>query len=124
MHIYWCKKLVYCSNCGEKIADDAYFCPKCGTKTDKGKAAKAVYPTDELRDAFYQVGIELERAFNIAAHETHSAIKRARPNMQQKTAQPELVVCPKCATKNPNGSIFCHNCGTRLAPADKSQSSA
>ncbi|MCX6644569.1 MAG: zinc ribbon domain-containing protein, partial [Candidatus Bathyarchaeota archaeon] len=61
--------MVYCSNCGEKIADDANFCPKCGTKTDKGKTANAAYPSDELRDAFYKVGIELERAFTIAARE-------------------------------------------------------
>ncbi len=117
MHIYG-EKLVYCSNCGEKIDDSAYFCPKCGTKTDKGKAAKAAYPADELRDAFYQVGIELEKAFNIAAQETHSAIQRARENWQQKTPQDQTVTCPKCATKNPTGSIFCHNCGTRLAPTE------
>ncbi len=116
--------MVYCSNCGSQIADDAYFCPKCGTKTDKGKAAKAVYPADELRDAFYQVGIELERAFNIAARETHAAIQRARENMQQKPAQPQTVTCPKCGTKNPYGSVFCHNCGTKLAPTEEPHGSA
>jgi ribosomal protein L40E len=108
--------LVFCSNCVAQIADDAYFCPKCGTKTEKGKAAKAAYPTDELRDAFYQVGIELERAFNIAARETNSAIQRARENMHGKPSQHQTIACPKCSTKNPCGSIFCHNCGTRLAP--------
>ena len=117
-------KLVYCSHCGEKIADDAYFCPKCGTKTDKGNATKAVYPADELRDAFYQVGIELEKAFNIVARETHSAIQKARENLQQKPAPQKTVVCPKCSTKNPYGSIFCHNCGTRLAPAEESHGGA
>jgi uncharacterized membrane protein YvbJ len=116
--------MTYCSNCGARIEDNAYFCPNCGTKTDKGKAAKAVYPADELRDAFYQVGIELERAFNIAAHETHSAIQRARENIQQKTTQQQNITCPKCSTKNPYGSIFCHNCGTKIAPVEKSQGSA
>jgi len=77
------KNLVYCSNCGSQIADDAYFCSKCGTKTEKGKAAKAVYPSDQLRDAFNQVGIELEKAFNIAARETNSAIQKAIENWQQ-----------------------------------------
>jgi predicted amidophosphoribosyltransferase len=118
--------LTYCSNCGEKIPDDVYFCPKCGTKTPEGKAANASYPADELRDAFYQVGVELERAFNIAARETHAAIKRARENMQQKpassTAQ-DTVVCPSCGTKNPYGSIFCNNCGTRIAPIEESHGS-
>jgi len=51
------KILVFCSNCGSKIDDEAYFCPKCGTKTIKGKAAKANYPEDELREALYQAGL-------------------------------------------------------------------
>ena len=117
-------KMVYCSNCGSQIADSAYFCPKCGTKTEKGRVAKAVYPTDELRDDFYQVGIELEKAFNMAARETHSAIQKAKENWQQKPAQQQTITCTKCATKNPNGSIFCHNCGTRLAPVEESHGSA
>jgi ribosomal protein L40E len=113
--------MVYCSKCGEKIPDDAYFCPKCGTKTLQGKAANAAYPSDELRDAFYKVGIELERAFNIAARETHAAIKRASESMQQKSAaaQQETVACPSCGIKNPYGSIFCNNCGTRIAPIEE-----
>jgi len=118
------KKLVYCSNCGAQIADDAYFCPKCGTKTDKGKAAKAAYPADELRDAFYQVGIELEKAFNMAARETHSAIQKAKENFQQKPTQQQTITCPKCATKNQYGSIFCHYCGTRFTPVEESHDSA
>ena len=83
--------MVYCSNCGEKIPDDAYFCFKCGTKTPVGKAAKATYPADELRDAFYQVGIELERAFNIAAKETQAAFKRVSEEMQQKQHKKPLL---------------------------------
>jgi uncharacterized membrane protein YvbJ len=116
--------LVYCSNCGEKLSDDACFCPKCGAKTEKGKAANVTYPSDELRDVFYKVGIELEKAFNIAAHETHAAVLRARENMQQKHAQLETVVCLKCGTKNLSGSIYCHNCGTRIAPIEEPHSSA
>ena len=116
--------MVYCSNCGARIADDAYFCPKCGTKTAIGKNAKVAYPSDELRDAFYQVGVELERAFNIAAHETHQAILKARDNLQQKPAQPQTVTCPKCGAKNPAGAIYCSACGARLAPIEESHGSA
>ncbi|MGA2682640.1 MAG: zinc-ribbon domain-containing protein [Candidatus Bathyarchaeia archaeon] len=122
MDIYG-EKMVYCSNCGAKIDDEAYFCPKCGTKTEKGKAAKALYPADELRDAFYQVGIELERAFNMAARETHSAIQRARENLQQKPPRQQTVTCSKCTTQNPNSSVFCYSCGTRLRPAEESHGS-
>lgn len=114
--------MVYCSNCGSKIDDDAYFCPKCGTKTQAGKAAKATYPVDELRDTFYQVGIELEKAFNIAAKETRAAFKKVseefekKPDSNQRAAPSESTVnCPKCGAKNPSGAIFCSNCGARLA---------
>ncbi len=120
--------MVYCSNCGAKIDDEAYFCPKCGTKTPKGKAAKAAYPSDELRDAFYQVGVELEKAFTLAAQETHAAFKKATENLQQKTAQkPQdtqgTVVCPKCGTRNVSGAIFCVSCGTRISPIEESHGS-
>jgi predicted amidophosphoribosyltransferase len=132
-HIGLVKNMVYCSNCGSKIDDEAYFCPKCGTKTQKGKAAKAAYPSDELQDAFYRVGVELERAFTMAAHETHQAILKAKDNFEGKTttttktstansAQNEIT-CPKCGTKNAYGAIFCNNCGTRLSPAEESHGS-
>ncbi len=121
--------MVYCSNCGEKIDDEAYFCPKCGTKTPKGKAANAAYPSDELQDAFYRVGVELERAFSMAAHETHQAILKAKRNFEKSntstttTSTKSTVVCPKCGTKNGYGSIFCNNCGERLAPIRESHGS-
>ncbi len=114
------KKLVYCSNCGAKIDDDANFCPKCGTKTVKGRSSNTPYPSDEIRDAMYNVGVELERAFTIAARETHAAFKRAKENMQQKNTTTSTqsseagIVCPKCGTKNPSGAVFCSNCGAKL----------
>lgn len=116
------KILVYCSNCGSKIDEDAYFCPKCGTKTLKGKAAKATYPADEIRDAFYQAGLELEKAFTIAAKETHAAFKKVKQGLQEKTvpnaSSQSTIACPKCGTKNFAGSIFCNNCGSRIVPSE------
>ena len=117
-------KLVNCSNCGEKIADDANFCPKCGIKTAKGRTANVVYPSDELRDAFYTVGIELERAFNIAARETHSAIQKAKENWKLKPVYQETVACTKCNTRNPSGSVFCNSCGARIASTEEPHGSA
>ena len=49
-----------------------------------GKTAKVTYPSDELQDAFYQVGMELEKAFTMAAQETQAAFKKVSDNMQQK----------------------------------------
>jgi len=116
--------MVNCPNCGEKIADDANFCPKCGTKSLKCRSANVVYPSDELRDAFYSVGIELEKAFSIAARETHSAIQKAKENWQQKPVQQsETVACTQCSTKNPSGSVFCNKCGAKIAPLEESHGS-
>ncbi len=109
--------MVYCSNCGAKIDDETYFCPKCGVRTPQGKAAHATYPTDELKDAFYQVGVELEKAFTIAAQEMHTAFKKVREDMQQKSANydaQKMINCSKCGTKNPPDSVFCSNCGAKL----------
>ncbi len=114
--------MVYCSNCGSKIDEDAYFCPKCGTKTLKGKAAKATYPADEIRAALYQAGLELEKAFTIAAKETQAAFKKAKEGLQEKTipnaSSQTAITCPKCGTKNFAGSIFCNNCGSRITPSE------
>ena len=112
-------KLVYCSICGEKLADDANFCPKCGTKTPQGKTANVVYPSSELREAFYGVGVELEKAFNMAARETQAALQKAKANIQQKPSQP-ATVCPQCGTKNPSGAIYCNNCGSKIVSAPAS----
>jgi uncharacterized membrane protein YvbJ len=109
--------MVYCLKCGTQITDDANFCPKCGTKTPQGKAAKSEYPSDELRDAFYQVGQELEKAFIIVAKETHAAFKKVSENMQQKTQSnqsEQSVICANCGAKNISSAIFCNSCGKRL----------
>ncbi|MGO8805220.1 MAG: zinc-ribbon domain-containing protein [Candidatus Bathyarchaeia archaeon] len=112
--------MAYCTNCGEKIADDANFCAKCGTKTAKGKAAKAVYPSDQLTDAFYTVGLELEKAFTLAARETHAALKRVSDDLQQKTRQTQTVACTKCNSQNAAGAVFCVSCGAKIAPTEES----
>jgi uncharacterized membrane protein YvbJ len=115
--------LVYCSICGEKIGDDAYFCPKCGAKTPKGRAANAAYPADQiLREGFYSVRAELEKAFTMADKEIHAAFQKARENLQQKPAYQQTVACPKCSSKNAYGSIFCSNCGSRIAPVEEPHS--
>ncbi len=117
--------MVYCSNCGTKLDDEAYFCFKCGTKTQAGKTAKATYPSDELRDAFYQVGLELEKAFTMAAKETQAAFKKVNENIQQKNSSNThgTVVCSSCGTKNVSGAVFCHNCGAKVVPSKESSGS-
>ena len=111
--------MVFCSNCGSQVAEEANFCPKCGTKTPRGTASKVSYPTGEIEDAFYRVGTELERAFKIAARETEEALKRARDNVKPKPAEPQpstiTIVCPQCGAQNAGAAVFCNRCGKKLA---------
>src|SRR4030042_770101 len=95
--------MAYCSNCGEKLPKDAYFCPKCGTKAVKGTEASVQTPTDDLREAFAKMSQELEKAFAVAAAEMQEAFQTARKNIQ-KSIQKESVVCSNCGEKNPSGA--------------------
>jgi ribosomal protein L40E len=110
-----CRNMSYCSNCGNKLSEDAFFCSKCGTKTPKGAQANVKYPSDELRDAFNNAGLELEKAFTIAAREIQNAFKKARDNINQETPKQNMVVCKNCGTENSPNAIFCRNCGNKLS---------
>ena len=111
------KLVEHCSNCGDKLPENAYFCPKCGTKTVKGTEANAKYPFDEMREAFTRMGVELEKAFSTAAVEIQAAFKKAATDMNQKSAGQEAIVCQNCSAKNPSDAVFCRSCGNKLASA-------
>jgi ribosomal protein L40E len=102
----------FCSKCGEKLPEDAYFCPKCGVKTRRGAEAGVTTPLDELGQAFSRMGQEMEKAFSKAADEIHGAFKTARKNVRESTGG--QVVCKNCKEKNPVDAVFCHSCGEKL----------
>jgi len=103
----------YCSNCGEKLPKDAYFCPKCGTKTAHGFDVNAPMVSDEMRQAFAKMSTEIEKAFAVAAKEIQTAFQTARENIQKST-QREPVVCANCGATNAAGSAYCFKCGQKL----------
>jgi ribosomal protein L40E len=105
----------YCHNCGEKLPDNAFFCPKCGTKTVTGVQSGASSPADDMRDALMRMSAEMEKAFTIAAKEVHEAFKQAKDNIQ-KTVVKESVICPNCGEKNPASATYCFKCGKKLGP--------
>ena len=105
--------MLYCSNCGEKLSEDALFCPKCGTKTAKGVESNVPGPSDELKAAFAKMSVELEKAFSVAAKEINAAFQTASENIQ-KSLHKEQVTCTSCGEKNSNDAVFCSNCGKRL----------
>jgi uncharacterized membrane protein YvbJ len=104
----------FCSNCGEELPEDAYFCPKCGARTIKGAEAGVSSPMDDLRDAFNKMNQEIEKAFSIASREIQKAFKTARENVKQSIYR-EPISCPQCGEKSPSDSNFCYKCGKKLA---------
>ena len=112
--------MTYCHNCGEKLPENALFCPKCGTKTVEGVKANASAPSDEIREAFNRMSVELEKAFNMAAKEAQAAFQIARNNIQ-KTIYKEPIVCPSCGEKNPANATYCFKCGRSLSSSQSSK---
>jgi uncharacterized Zn finger protein (UPF0148 family) len=83
--------MAFCSKCGEKLPEGAYFCPRCGARTRKGLEAGVTAPFDELGEAFSRVGQEMEKVFSRAAVEIHEAFKTVRKSIQESTNR--QVVC-------------------------------
>ncbi len=105
--------MAFCHNCGEKLQDNALFCPKCGTKTAIGTVSNATSPSDEMREAFVKMSQEMEKAFNIAAREVQTAFQAARKNVQ-KSIYKEPIVCQNCGEKNSGTAVYCFKCGNKL----------
>jgi uncharacterized membrane protein YvbJ len=105
--------MVFCSNCGEKLPDDANFCTKCGFRTKHGVEAGVSVPTEDLREAFSKMGVELEKAFQTAAKEVQKAVKNVREDYREyRRGQP--ITCKSCGEKSPPNSVFCTRCGEKL----------
>ena len=93
----------YCSNCGQKLEGDFYFCPKCGSKTKAGTAAGVKEPWDAFRDAFITAGEEMRKAAAEAKREAQA--RKAVKN----------ISCSSCGTTNLPDSKFCQKCGKPLS---------
>jgi uncharacterized membrane protein YvbJ len=110
--------MAYCHNCGENLTKDAYFCPKCGTKTPLGTEKNAPASSEEMRQAFANISLELEKAFMVASKEIRAAFQTARENIQ-KSMEKESVVCGKCSEINPSASAYCYKCGQKIGVKNK-----
>ena len=105
--------MIFCSNCGEKLPEDSNFCTKCGFKTRRGVEAGVSAPTEDWREAFSKMGVEMEKAFQTAAKEIQKALKNVREDARESRGG-QLVVCKSCGEKNPSSASFCTKCGEKL----------
>jgi len=106
--------MLYCSKCGQKLEENFYFCPKCGTKTKAGIAAGAQEPWESVRQAFLTAGEEMRKAFLKVAEEMRKASAEARKEAQaRKTAK--SITCSNCGATNAPESKFCQKCGKPLS---------
>ena len=87
-----------CDVCNEKFnpQSDVVVCPECGTP--------------HHRECYKQLG----HCVNKAKH-AEGFVWTA----PQKTANPNVTVCPKCQAENPKDTAFCEQCGVALAPQKK-----
>jgi ribosomal protein L40E len=105
--------MVFCLKCGEKLPEDAYFCPKCGFRTKKGVEAGIAAPMEDVREAFARMEKELERAFATATKEVQKAFKTVTEDPREKGFARQIV-CTSCGEKNPSGASFCYKCGNKI----------
>ena len=103
----------FCSNCGEKIVEEAVFCWKCGTKIAKDVGVEVSASSEEFRETMGKIGEEMEKAFAIAAKEIQEAFQTARENIK-KSFYKEPVICASCSEKNPTDAKFCNKCGKKI----------
>jgi ribosomal protein L40E len=105
--------MVFCSNCGEKLPEDANFCTKCGFRTKLGAEAGVSTPSEDWRETFSKMGVEMEKVFQTAAKEIQKAIKTVREDVRESRSR-QLVVCKSCGEKSPINASFCTKCGKKL----------
>jgi len=105
--------MAFCSKCGEKVPEEAHFCPKCGSRTRKGVEAGAAAPVEDVREVFAKMEKELEKAFTTAAKEIQKAFKTVTDNVKEKDFAKQ-VVCTSCGERNPSGASFCYKCGKKI----------
>jgi ribosomal protein L40E len=105
--------IMFCSKCGEKLPEEAYFCHKCGARTSKGIEAGVSAAREDLKEAFAKMGEEMEKAFSVAAKEIKKAFKTAREEIKGAINR-ESVVCSHCGKENFADARFCYKCGKKL----------
>jgi len=107
--------MAYCSNCGQKVEENFFFCPKCGRRTEYGIAAGVGEPWEAVKEAFHTAAEEMRKAFEKASEEIRKASQEASREAQARKTSRKNVTCSKCGATNPPESRFCAKCGKSLS---------
>jgi len=107
--------MAYCSNCGQKLEENFYFCPKCGVKTKAGTAAGVTEPWENIKEAFVGAMEQMNKAFLKASEEMRKAFEEVRREIKEQTTGGRKIVCASCGATNPPESKFCSKCGKSLS---------
>jgi rRNA maturation endonuclease Nob1 len=114
-----------CRGCGDELAKEANFCPKCGLRTDKGEREGVKTPVTPRPDWER----DMEKALNNATKLMDDAFQAAKKGLQAvadevgvevekargpRTRNLEPVYCPNCGKKNPGDSLYCTGCGKEI----------
>jgi len=97
--------MVYCSKCAEELPEKAYFCLKCGTRTQKGVEAGVSPPWNWEK--------QLEQILSSVAKEMEKAVESVRESINKST-QKASVSCSSCGKKNHGSAKYCYKCGSEL----------
>jgi rRNA maturation endonuclease Nob1 len=117
--------MVKCRGCGDEVSEKAYFCPRCGLRTEAGEEAGVKTPMStrpgwerDVETALSNATKLMEDAFEAAkkglqrvADEIEAEVEKARDWDAKKLAP---IYCPKCGSKNPSDSQYCTDCGKEI----------
>jgi uncharacterized membrane protein YvbJ len=72
--------MVFCSNCGTDLPEEAYFCFNCGVRTAKGIEANVSMP---YREIVSDIEKQLEKAALTASEEIKNVFDKAREDIRK-----------------------------------------
>ena len=117
--------MVKCRGCGDDISKNAYFCPKCGLRTEAGEEAGVKTPLSTRPGWERDVETALSNAITVmedAFEKAKAGLRKAADEIEMEVEKvkdwdikrPAPVYCPKCGAKNPSDSHYCTACGKEI----------